>query len=139
MTLIAAINTFTGNISISGIKRVYSLAELKAGVSNPDLPALIPMVRTGTYNRETYGATAGAYGDKHSVRFRLLLGSTQTKPFGEALAELAEYAYSFRVAVVTLDSQQSSISVEPASYEGDTVDWYGESFFGCDFVVEFIV
>lgn len=141
MTLYANINTFTENLSksVTGFKRIYNLSEIKAGVSKPDLPALLPMVRSGEYNRDAYGASDGAYGDSHMVIFRLLVAPEQQTAYGAALADMAQYVHAFRVAVVTLDSEQSSLSVEPIGYEGDVVTWYGESYFGCDFSVQFIV
>lgn len=139
MSLVSSINIFTGNLRLTGLKRIYDLADIKAGVSRPDCPALLPVIATGEYGRTAYGAAETAYDDQHRVLFRFLYCPRDTKHFGEAQAALADYVHRFRVAVVTLDSEQSGVSVEPVSYEAGEVGWYGEAFYGCDFSVEFTV
>lgn len=138
MTLLAAINTVTDNLSVTGVKRIYSMAEIAKGVSKPDLPALVPVIKSGKYNRNSYGAT-GSYLDDHTVTFRLLERPAQTGVNGEALAAIAGYVHAIRQALVVVDSTQSSISIEPISYEAGVVDWYGASFYGADILVQFLV
>lgn len=138
MTLIAAINTVTDNISVSGIKRVYSMAEIAKGVSKPDLPAIVPVIKSGQFKRQSYGAT-NSYQDDHRVTFRLMERAAQTGVNGEALAAIAGYVHAIRQALVTVDSQQNSINIEPVSYEAGIVEWYGSKFFGADIVVQFLV
>jgi hypothetical protein len=138
MTLIAAINKVTAEIYVSGIKRVYSMAEIAKGVSRPDLPAIVPVIKSGTYNRNSYGAT-GSYLDEHTVTFRLLERPAQTGINGEALAAVAGYLHSIRQALVTVDAAESSINIEPVNYEAGVVDWYGSSYYGADIKVQFLV
>lgn len=136
MTLIADINTITGALSVSGVKRVYTMADLKKGVSKPDLPAIVPVIRTGTFNRVAFGAVDGSYNDQHTIILRLLERPAQPGIQGEALAAIAGYVHAIRQGLVTLDAAQSSISLEPDKYEAGVVDWYGVQYYGADIYIE---
>ncbi len=109
MTLIADINTITGALEVSGVKRVYTMADLKKGVSKPDLPAIVPVIRTGTFNRVAFGAVDGSYNDQHTIILRLLERPAQPGIQGEALAAIAGYVHAIRQALDETRSERADL------------------------------
>lgn len=138
MTLYNAIDNFTGALSITGIDRIYDLADIKKGVSKPDLPALVIVPDEGELERIHYGNVSTADTDTHFIIHRLLERPEETGQMGPAMAAVINLVDKYTESVTTLTAVPAgACDVRVARWKYGIVEWYGHSYYGCDFRLEF--
>ncbi len=139
MSLRDALDTLAA-IDINGIKRSYTLADLRGGnVNRPDLPCLIPLPFEGEISREAFGFQSTSYVENHQVRHRCLVRAAQPANMGEAFAAIADVIDSYAETLQELNAHSGAGDMMLDSYEQGALDWGGIEYYGVDFIVSVIV
>lgn len=136
MSLTTAFATLAA-VNVTGIGKSYTLAQLRGGVNNPDLPCLLPIPYRGDNERSEFGGgNTATYDEYHVVRHRLLERPVEPAIQGEALANVVTLIDNYLAAIAGLTSHSGALDILVTGYEAGTVVWGGLQYYGCDFLVK---
>jgi hypothetical protein len=138
MTLATAIDTLA-SVSVSGVTKSYSIDNVRGGVNNPDLPALIPLPMSGQTVRAAYGYAVTSFEDTDTIRHRLLVKPEEVALQGEAMALTVDLICAYKTALKTLVTHSGADEMTFRRYEAGIVEWGGVRYYGADFFVEVVL
>lgn len=138
MSLAAGLATLAG-VSVTGVTKSYTVAQIKRGVARPNLPALLPLPFQGDIERIAYGYGSDRFDENHLVRHRLLVKLAEPSIQGEAMALVVTLIDNYLAAFEALSEHSGAVELIPARYESGQVEWQGTMYYGCDFFVRLVV
>lgn len=138
MSLAEAFDTLAA-ISVTGVRRSYTLADLRGGTWTAELPCLLPLPQEGESTRTAYGYVATSFEDRDVIRHRLLVAPEETVNMGEAMAKLVDLIDSYKTALKTLVTHDGADEMDFRRYEAGVVAWGGHRYHGADIFVEVVL
>lgn len=134
MSLKTALDTLAAIDFGSEIRRHYTMADIRGGLSSPQTPCLIPILTTGSNERETYGETGALFDEFHTIRHRYL-DRAATDLLGEAMYRTAQQIDSYFNTIQNLTTRSGALDIRITAYQSGTVEWAGVPYYGCDFTL----
>ena len=133
MSLRTAIDTLAG-MSVTGVKKSFDIDELRGGVHQADLPALVPVIWQGDVTRIGYSKGSNVHDMQHKIRHRLLERPAQGALEGEALAAVTTLIDNYLAALRIFTPTTGARDIAPLQYEAGIVTWGGIDYYGVDFI-----